>query len=48
MDSVNGNGRFELTNKTHTSFTIIGYPSGTGQTPITVIVYRDSVKWVNE
>lgn len=48
MDSINGNGRYELTNKTHTSFTIIGYPSGNNQPPITVIVYRDSVKWLNE
>lgn len=47
MDSVNGNGRYELTNRTHTSFTMIGHPSGNNEKPITVVIYRDSIKWVN-
>lgn len=48
MDSVTGNGTYEITDRTHTSYTIIGRPSGNNQNPITVIIYRDSVQWVNQ
>lgn len=45
MDSVTGHGSYEITDRTHTSFTFIGRPTGTGQNPIIVIIYRDSVVW---
>lgn len=48
MDSVTGHGSYELEDINHSSFTIIGRPNGNNQTPIRVIIYRDSVEWVNQ
>ncbi|MEX0724603.1 MAG: hypothetical protein WD053_12020 [Gracilimonas sp.] len=48
MDSVTGHGSYELTDINHTSFTIIGRPNGNNQTPIRVVIYRDSVRWENQ
>lgn len=48
MDSVTGHGSYELTDINHASFTIIGRPNGRNQTPIRVIIYPDSVKWISQ
>lgn len=48
MDSVTGNGTYEITDRAHTSYTLIGRPNGNNQNPITVIIYRDSVRWVSQ
>ncbi|MEX2477511.1 MAG: hypothetical protein WD357_03675 [Gracilimonas sp.] len=48
MDSVTGHGSYEITDRAHTSYTLIGMPNGNNQSPIRVIIYRDSVRWVNE
>jgi|AntRauTorcE11897_2_1112592.scaffolds.fasta_scaffold00106_24 hypothetical protein len=48
MDSVTGNGTYQITDRTHTSYTLTGMPNGSNQSPIRVTIYRDSVKWVNQ
>lgn len=48
MDSVTGHGAYEITDRTHASYTLIGQPNGNNQDPIMVVIYRDSVKWVNQ
>ncbi|MBD3615692.1 MAG: hypothetical protein HUJ22_03895 [Gracilimonas sp.] len=44
MDSVTGHGTYEITNRSHTSYTLIGRPNNVDQ-ELRVVIYRDSVDW---
>lgn len=44
MDSVTGHGTYEITNRTHTSYTLIGRPNNVDR-ELRVVIYRDSVDW---
>ena len=48
LDSVTQHGRFEITDRSHTSFTLTGEPAGSeGEDEYyIVVIYKDSVVWV--